>query len=166
MTPNSRSSRSVVANEKKYYARKPERPLTPLERADCEALVREIDRANVGRSGRKNVLSDPNIARLAGPLGGSAHGSLWYRYRSGKRPIPLIDRLIFGVIVGKRPQDVFPSLRPVARLVVPASADLTGMIRILTILEESDLVALFERFDEWLSDGSALKNKARKSAAA
>lgn len=97
----------MVASAKKKLS---DRPLSPIDRADCEAFERELTRFNEDRP-EAEWLIPASLARIAQPLGGSAYATQWSAYRHARVAMPLINMLIFALVIGKRPPDVFPSLQ-------------------------------------------------------
>lgn len=129
--------------------------LSALDRIDCESFAHAVERANVGRAGRKGrnaKISDPYLARIARPLGGSGYAQQWWRYRHSRKPMPLIDKMIAAMVFEMRPQDLFPSWRfSVLTPVAPNVPQLARFIRILGALDERERAGLFDQIEQWLN---------------
>jgi hypothetical protein len=116
MNPSSRNARrSRVAVKKKVppAPRREPKALTDQDLEDCQRLDAVMQEYNLGLPPTE-WLTSAELARFAGPLGGSKYRQQWSGYRCGRSPIPFIDKMIFCLRIKDRlkytPQEVFRSM--------------------------------------------------------
>ncbi len=87
-----------------------------------------LEEYNLTRQGREKM-GNTKLAVIAGHYGGSANHSQWYEYITGRRPLPMIDKLAMSMTFTQyRVQDIFPSWPFPILTVLPPSSPLARML--------------------------------------
>jgi hypothetical protein len=84
--------------------------VTEADLRDAQALQKALNMFNAGKKGHER-LSDRELARYARDRGGSKHGHIWGKYRTGERRMPGRDKLILADRLAQSPGKVFPSFK-------------------------------------------------------